>query len=258
VRDLEQLILKALGRAAAEGEAVPLFGTRSTPGLFQTTAGGKQAAQRACDEGYLCLAEPPHPPATQAVIERSALVKTRAVPPRCAITDKGLAYLLDQSSPRQVLEDFVRVLEARGQQVQQLADTARQTQARLEALREHAARVLDCVARSTLNPGSLNARCRDFHQQPAPLLDSGSILDHLAAWHASGAPEDYPLPELFRQLAVSNPGLSIGQFHDTLRKLHDAGQLYLHPWTGPLYELPEPPYALLIGHEIAYYASVRN
>ena len=28
-------------------------------------------------------------------------------------------------------------------------------------------------------------------------------------------------------------------------------------WTGPLYAIPEPPLALLVGHEIAYYASPR-
>ena len=39
---------------------------------------------------------------------------------------------------------------------------------------------------------------------------------------------------------------------------HDLGKIYLHPWTGPLYDIPEPPYALLIGHEIAYYASIRK
>ena len=52
--------------------------------------------------------------------------------------------------------------------------------------------------------------------------------------------------------------LSIGQFHDGLRELHDREQVYLHPWTGPLYAMPEPAFALLIGHEIAYYASQRS
>jgi hypothetical protein len=51
--------------------------------------------------------------------------------------------------------------------------------------------------------------------------------------------------------------VTIGQFHDGLRRLHDGATIYLHPWTGPLYELPEPRFALLVGHEIAYYASSR-
>src|SRR5260370_507805 len=68
---------------------------------------------------------------------------------------------------------------------------------------------------------------------------------------------DCPLPELFRRLNDSHRDLSIGVFHDGLRQLHEQHRVYLHPWTGPLYELPEPPFALLIGHEIAYYASAR-
>jgi hypothetical protein len=63
---------------------------------------------------------------------------------------------------------------------------------------------------------------------------------------------------LFGQARQASPGLTIGQFQDGLRRLLDAGHIYLHPWTGPLYDIPEPPYALLIGHEIAYYASIRN
>ena len=48
-------------------------------------------------------------------------------------------------------------------------------------------------------------------------------------------------------------------FRDTaLRRLHAEERIYLHPWTGPLCELPQPPLALLVGHEIAYYASARG
>jgi hypothetical protein len=61
-----------------------------------------------------------------------------------------------------------------------------------------------------------------------------------------------------RRLRSAHSSLTIGQFHDGLRELHNREQVYLHPWTGPLYELPEPAYALLIGHEVAYYASERK
>ena len=50
-------------------------------------------------------------------------------------------------------------------------------------------------------------------------------------------------------------GPTLGGFHDALRRLHRSGRVYLHPWTGPLYSLPDPSYALLVGHEVAYYAS---
>ena len=70
-------------------------------------------------------------------------------------------------------------------------------------------------------------------------------------------PRDCPLAELFRSLSTLEPAPTVGLFHDALRRLHADARIYLHPWTGPLYALPEPAVALLVGHEIAYYASLR-
>jgi hypothetical protein len=63
---------------------------------------------------------------------------------------------------------------------------------------------------------------------------------------------------VYRRLRDAHRPLTIGQFHDGLRQLHEDEQIYLHPWTGPLYAMPEPAFALLIGHEVAYYASERG
>ena len=83
------------------------------------------------------------------------------------------------------------------------------------------------------------------------------IKAKLAEWHSTaGASEDCPLPQLFRRLETNGP-LSIGQYHECLRQLHADQLIYLHPWTGPLYALPEPAFALLVGHEIGFYASLR-
>ena len=79
------------------------------------------------------------------------------------------------------------------------------------------------------------------------------ITQFLEQWSANNTAEDCPLPQLYRQLK----GVTIGQFHDVLRRLHAEQRIYLHPWTGPMSELPEPPLALMVGHEIAYYASPR-
>jgi len=84
------------------------------------------------------------------------------------------------------------------------------------------------------------------------------LLAELTRWHSAGASEDCPLPHLFKATRNAKLNGTIGQFHDALRQLHDEGKIYLHPWTGPLYDIPEPPYTLLIGHEIAYYASIRK
>jgi hypothetical protein len=94
----------------------------------------------------------------------------------------------------------------------------------------------------------------------SPELDelAGAILARLADWAASaGAAQDCPLPDLYRSLTCRENPPTIGAFHDALRQLHADHRVYLHPWTGPLYALPEPSYALLVGHNVAYYASGR-
>jgi hypothetical protein len=232
-----QLLLSALGRAAAEPAGVPLHGNKAQPGLFPGTAAARQTAQRCKDEGYL------------RVVQTEA--RGKAVLEYCTLSDKGLAYLLSQVSPRQVLEDFVRALEARRAGLDEVLAVVRRMQAGLDALKASAENVLDHLRRQ--HPPGTNGT-----PAPLPAADpdawTAAALAALERWQAAGAPEDCPLPELYRQAAA---GLTIGRFHDGLRRLHDQERIYLHPWTGPLHEVPEPAYALLVGHGIAYYASLR-
>lgn len=238
-----QLVLQALSRAAAEGDAVPLIASRSSPGLFPATQAGRQAAQRCCEEGLL---------QTTSTSTGSASL--------CTLTTKGREYLLNQVSPRQVLEDFVRVLESREVHVNQLVAQVRQMQTSLEAMRQQVAPILDHVRLQ--HTGQLNGLFREFHEektssaQPADL--ARTIAASLERWSRSGAADDCPLPELFRQIQTDHQSTSIGAFHDALRRLEAEGRLYLYPWTGPLYAIPEPAYALLVGHSVAYYASLKK
>jgi hypothetical protein len=222
-----QLILDALSRAAADPSGVPLYGGKTAPGLLPRTAAGKQGAQRCKDEGWL------HTVRTKT--------KGKTVVEWCALTEKGLNYLLSQVNPRHVLEDLVRALEARQAEVGQLVAAAQETKVQFAGLAAVAEKALQLLPSSG---------------PPVPGWRE-TILDHLARWQQTRATEDCPLPELYQEARQAAPALTIGHFHDGLRQLHDQQQIYLHPWTGPLYEIPEPPYALLVGHEIAYYASRR-
>ncbi len=237
-----QLILAALSRAVADPAGTSLHGTKAIPGLFAATATGKQAAQRCKDEGYLRVVR--------------TETKGKSTLEICALTEKGLAYLLSQVSPKQVLEDMVRALEARQAQVGELVAAAQQCQAGLDAFKAAAEKVLQQIQR----PGAVAGA---FLPGPAASTNgsetwTGAILTYLAQRQAAGAAGDCPLPELYRQAHQATPTLTIGHFHDGLRQLREQEQIYLHPWTGPLYDLPEPAYALLSGHEIAYYASIRD
>jgi hypothetical protein len=238
-----QMILDALSRAVADPGGVPLHGTRKTPGLFAATATAKLVAQRCKDEGFVRVVQ--------------ADTGGKQVQEFCAITEKGLAYLLSQVSPKQVLEDLVRTLEARQVQVGELVAAARQWQTGLDALQATVHKVLQEIQK----PGQPSATgSKSLGLSP---LSNGSdqwvadAVAYLNEWEKAGKSSDCPLPDLYRRAQRVSPGLTIGHFHDDLRRLHEPQKIYLHPWTGPLYEIPEPPYALLIGHEIVYYVSIR-
>jgi hypothetical protein len=300
---LTQQITDALLRAAAEPAGLPLYVSKSDPGLFPATTVGRPAAQKCLVEGLL----------------RAVTLGSKSKSPRdlYTLSEAGWNYLLAQVNPKQVLEDFVRVLEARSGEVGELLDTAKRMADSLQGLKEAVARVLPSVVEGRVRvPFSPNAFTpRSPHPEglaltPRPPLPGGegeedhrevsgrssipmsqlplspgergpggeglpeeavgvalldatepdlaqAILTHLSDW-PSAAGEDCPLPELFRSLADREPSPSIGEFHDALRQLHAAGDIYLHPWTGPLYAVPEPSFALLAGHNIAYYASSRE
>ena len=274
---LTQQIVDALSRASADPGGLPLFAGKSEPGLFPSAAPGKLASQKCLADGLV------HVVRTEA--------KGKSARELYGLTDKGWEFLLAAVNPRQVLEDFVRVLEARRGEVGELLDTARQMAESLQGLKEAVARVLPRVSAartpagrdaepsegSACGPPALRyedpaSRLRESvngtpHMNGTATLDApavpkvdlvAAVLARLADWAASAnAGEDCPLPELYRGLSVLEPPPTIGAFHDCLRQLHADGSVYLHPWTGPLYALPEPAYALLVGHGVAYYASPR-
>jgi hypothetical protein len=265
---LTPLILIGLSRAAAAA-GLPLHGSRTAPGLFPTSAAGKQAAQKCCDDGYLA-AVPTEPAAAPTPAEgggTATAVRKKTAPALFTITDAGLNFLLAQVSPKQVLEDFLRTLQARQGELAELCQLTRQALAATEALHGCVTRALDQLTAPCGAPGSnLKALFRSFLAEPrpdtappaaAPDIDP-CVLAELQRWQQSGASEDYPLPQLYRHAAEHKSGLTIGQFHDALRRLRDSSKVYLHPWTGPLYDLPEPSHALLSGHGVAYYASVKT
>jgi hypothetical protein len=229
-----QLILEALHRAASEPAGAPLFTTRKTPGLFPGGATARPAADRCKQMGFLR----PAPAGTPVNGDAEAY----------AITDKGLDFLLSELSPRQVLEGLARNFESRQAQVQAVASAARGWLEEMQPLRALVENTLRRLQTPERPEGRAEAGNCPWAAEALTLLDR---------WQRERASGDCPLPEFYRHLKQSRPALTIGSFHDGLRHMQEQQQIYLHPWTGPLYELPEPTYALMTGHEIAYYASRR-
>lgn len=203
---LSQLVLTALARAATQPRMQPLHGQAKAGGLFPASASGKRAAQYSREQGYL---------------DESGRLQP-----------KGLAYLIQERPPRQLLEDFVRAIEAREKQLTDLGQQICTLLSSHEEMREHLINMLK------------------VYDQPISLPLEDELLRAIRKW---SGPQDMPLPELYRQ---AGQGHSIGQFHDALRLLVKRLEVRIQPWTGPLYALPEPELALLIGHEIGYYVSL--
>jgi hypothetical protein len=228
------LVFDALTRAATAPAGVPLYTAKAARGLFAATAAGKSAAQRCKDEGLL-----------QPLRSET---KGKASQEVCGITEKGLALLLEHANPRPVLEAFVEALHERHVSLQAIQAGLQQSQQELAEFRAVALRVFERLGPAPSLPSPAPNGAFDI---------SAALRTQLLQWHEAGLLGDCPLPELFRRLRAACADVTIGQFHDHLRLLHQAQQIYLHPWTGPLYELPEPSLALLVGHEIAFYASLR-
>ena len=225
-----QLVLAALSRAASQPQGERLHGTKTMPGLFPGHATARDAADFCKRNDYL----------------RVLRTETKGKKPVeiCAITDKGIAFLLSQVSPRPVLEQLLQAVHERAGQLTELASEVHQCHVALRRIGELVAQALE---QPPSPPSTPSANGTDLWKQKA--------LGFLSTWRQHHPNEDCPLPELYRHLQGQSPSLSLGRFHDGLRQLHDQGQVHLHPWTGPLYEIPEPACALLVGHAVVYYAS---
>jgi hypothetical protein len=241
-----RLILEALGRAAAAPAGLPLHAGKSEPGLFPPTTLARAAADRCKDAGWLHVVR--------------SETKGKLVREICALTDEGRRHLVRSANPRQVLEDFVRILEARQAEVTELTDNARAMRQSLAGMQAAIEQLLPRLSDNPAHVANGSPQISRGAHASIPTVEDALTIEikaKLTEWHAAaGGGQDCPLPELYRKLEP-DARLSIGHFHDCLRRLHEENQIYLHPWTGPLYALPEPAYALLVGHEIAYYASVR-
>lgn len=151
--------------------------------------------------------------------------------------------LLSESSPADAIRQLAAAVAAHEAEAAALSSSACRLQTSLDALRR--------VAESALARLTPVAVARQSEPEPGWLAH---VCRHVED-RAGAAAGDCPLPELFALARGVEPDLSVGRFHDGLRRLHAAARIGLQPWTGPLSELPEPDLAFLVGHQVAYYAS---
>jgi hypothetical protein len=64
------------------------------------------------------------------------------------------------------------------------------------------------------------------------------------------------LPQIFERLRTTHPDMTLGQFHDGLRRLQDEKRLRLGPYTQALATLDDPRNALFLDREVKFYVEL--
>ena len=238
VMDIDLLVEAALRRALVEPAGRLLYTSKEgEPGLFPATAPGRRASAKALQERYLESAPD--------------------VGAECArITVKGREKIAGSLCTKTILEDFVRVLEHRQGIARQMLAGAQKQIDQLDRMQAGLGELRSALLgeEPPRSPQTAEAAHNSNKPVAVQLLAGalGMVRDFLAE-HERCSGADLLLFQLYDHLTGRLGPISLGEFHDQLRVWHGEGFVALHPWTGPLYQMPRPEVALLTGHEIACY-----
>jgi len=244
---VESLVIEALRRALAEPSEQRLYKSGKWPGLFPARHGpAAEAAALALRDGLLEVARTetkgkttiewarPTPRGVDFLYEReSPVMALHALREALRVNQAGIPQWLDQ------VHAAVRSLEER------FVTEARHWQERLEGLERRLEQALERVqkAQPPLAPGVTDA-----------VPWAGDALDYLERRQGGGAEAACPFPELFGALARRHGPLSIGAFHDGLRRLQERHAVRLEP-AATVADMSQPEFALPDGGRILYFAS---
>jgi len=250
---VEQSLVEALRQALAEPGEQRLYRSGKLIGLFPSRTGAHgSAAEQAVREGMLEIVR-------TETKGKSVIEWVRLMP-------RGVEFLHEHESPFFALQELRATLALNQQSVpawlvemrgalqamdERLAADARKWLERLDTLTR---RVDETLRRLEQSAPLLPPEIAESHPWA---IDALNYLDRrrLAAGPAANGDGCLcPLPELFAALARPHPGLSVHDFHEGLRRLHDRRLIQLQP-AASLADLPQPEYALLEGAAVLYYAA---
>jgi hypothetical protein len=242
---LEQMVLEALERALADPTPRKMHGTKAKPGIFLSASAAAKAAASQCLERGL----------VRQIGQQGAGTKVTSV---FGITPAGVALVLERSPMPRLLAAMLDATDRTAQSVAQCKQT-------LDVVAQHASdlRLAFEQAATRIRPLDLAEVLRtvpaaEAAASNAPVRRTEGLDEYLIAFvHASKARtplQPVTLPDLFRHASAKVGSLSIGQFHDSMRRLAGQEQLRLLPYTQAMYQLAEPEYALILGREVMYYA----
>lgn len=239
------LLLEALKTALADPREHRLFQSGKLPGLFRSRFGPPaEAALFAIKEGLFETVR------TEA--------KGRLIVEWVRAGPKGVGFVHDHDSPKAVLSDLKHLIgETRGGIPVWMADVRTEI-ARLSTQFEQ--RTREMTARLDELARRVDAALRRI--ETAPRLDAPvarlvpwgeAALEYLDRRNSAGARGPCPLAELFH--ALEQPALTVPEFHDGLRRLHDNRAVrLLGNGTHPTLRT-DPEYAMLVGPELCSFVS---
>jgi hypothetical protein len=229
---LQPLVLAGLTAAFASSTDCLLIASRSQSGLFPSSAAGKAAAQAALDAGWLNVVKTD--------------TRGKSISTFVTLSPSGMDYLFEQTNPKPVIEAVQKQLQ--------------QSESTLLAWRDQLQSYLNHIQtmRNKVEQLEIRSSARVSHEKVTVPDWESSIKGYLYHRQRVRPAEDCPLSELYQHARQQVPQLSVGSFHDGIRRLQARHEIALQPWTGSLHELPDPELALMQGHSVAYYASPRN
>ncbi|MBX9626058.1 MAG: hypothetical protein K2X82_19835 [Gemmataceae bacterium] len=233
-----EITLDAIRTALAAPGEHRLFRSGKLPGLFPSRAGASaEAALQALKDGLLETVR----------TETRGKVVTEWV----AATPRAVAFAHEHDSPKRVLRELREVLQTTRAGVPVWLDESRQELATLSARFEtRAAAMLDRLDRLADRVEAALRRA----DASAPAVGPGTA--GVVPWAVAALEYldqrrgDCPLPELFAAVRDWFSGLTLPEFHDGLRRLHDARAVRLTPTD----DMPEPEYAIVTDGALMYAA----
>lgn len=241
------VLLEALKTALADPREHRLFQSGKLPGLFRSRYGPPaDAALFAIKEGLLESVR------TEA--------KGRLIVEWVRATPRGVGFVHDHDSPKAVLGELKQLIgDTRGGIPVWMADVrseiARLTTQFEERTREMTARLEELARR-------VDAAMRRIDTAPkladpvARLVPWGeSALEYLDRRSAAGARGPCSLAELFQAVRQAAPTLTVPEFHDGLRRLHDTRAVRLSGNPTLTGSRGDPEYAMLVGSELCSFVS---
>lgn len=239
-RRLEYLLDALKAALAAPGEH-RLFRSGKIAGLFPARTGpAGDAAVQAIRDGLLETMR--------------TEVKGKFVTEWVCATPKAVAFLHEHDSPRSILRELKEVLQATRTGVPAWMAEAKQELAALSASFEVRATAmlarLDDLAKRCETALRRAETTNSAVVEPVARVVPWAMaaLEYLDKRNDLKTPGDCSLRELFHAIRVQSPGLTLPQFHDGMKRLHDVRAVRFLPAN----EIPEPEFAVVVEGKLMY------